>query len=224
MLFLAVFCGFLAEYQLEHTIEHNREEQFMAAMVRDLELDTAQLVEIADFRVDRVKKIDSIISFLVLHSSNTIPLGQHKPIRQISGHRGFFSNSGTIDQLKNSGGLRLIRKRNVVDSIEAYDQYLKRMILRDRYEVEVINRNTEIVEKLFDGRILLKIHADTSYFKKLPPFSDTPIPIRSEYVGEYLNQLYNVRSLVRANLSLQALMKQKAINLISMIKEAYKLK
>ena len=25
MLFLAVFCGFLAEYQLEHTIEHNRE-------------------------------------------------------------------------------------------------------------------------------------------------------------------------------------------------------
>jgi hypothetical protein len=27
MLFLAVFCGFLAEYQLEHKIEKNREKQ-----------------------------------------------------------------------------------------------------------------------------------------------------------------------------------------------------
>ncbi len=29
MLFLAVFCGFLAEYQLEHKIEKDREKQFM---------------------------------------------------------------------------------------------------------------------------------------------------------------------------------------------------
>ena len=29
MLFLAVFCGFLAEYQLEHTIEKDREKQYI---------------------------------------------------------------------------------------------------------------------------------------------------------------------------------------------------
>jgi len=29
MLFLAVFCGFLAEYKLEHIIEHQREEQYI---------------------------------------------------------------------------------------------------------------------------------------------------------------------------------------------------
>jgi hypothetical protein len=29
MLFLAVFCGFLAEYQLEHIIENSREKQFI---------------------------------------------------------------------------------------------------------------------------------------------------------------------------------------------------
>ncbi len=33
MLFLAVFCGFLAEYQLEHVIENNREKQFMPPSV-----------------------------------------------------------------------------------------------------------------------------------------------------------------------------------------------
>ncbi len=41
MLFLAVFCGFLAEYQLEHVIENNREKQFMRSMVEDLEKDIA---------------------------------------------------------------------------------------------------------------------------------------------------------------------------------------
>ena len=30
MLFLAVFCGFLAEYQLEHKIERDREKKFQA--------------------------------------------------------------------------------------------------------------------------------------------------------------------------------------------------
>ena len=29
MLFLAVFCGFLAEYQLEHKIEKDREKQYI---------------------------------------------------------------------------------------------------------------------------------------------------------------------------------------------------
>jgi len=41
MLFLAVFCGFLAEYQLEHKIEKDREEVYMKNMLADLRSDTA---------------------------------------------------------------------------------------------------------------------------------------------------------------------------------------
>ena len=36
MLFLAVFCGFLAEYKLEQTIERHREKEYMQLMVEDL--------------------------------------------------------------------------------------------------------------------------------------------------------------------------------------------
>ncbi len=32
MLFLAVFCGFLAEYQLEHVIEHQKETKLMQTL------------------------------------------------------------------------------------------------------------------------------------------------------------------------------------------------
>lgn len=40
MLFLAVFCGFLAEYQLEHKIEKDRQIQFIKSHSSDLIDDT----------------------------------------------------------------------------------------------------------------------------------------------------------------------------------------
>src|SRR6187200_1059208 len=45
MLFLAVFCGFLAENQREHFIEHKREKQYAASLLEDLRKDTADLNE-----------------------------------------------------------------------------------------------------------------------------------------------------------------------------------
>jgi len=43
MLFLAVFCGFLAEYQLEHKIEKDRELQFIKSLTTDLQDDITSL-------------------------------------------------------------------------------------------------------------------------------------------------------------------------------------
>jgi hypothetical protein len=40
MLFLAAFCGFLAEYQLEHKIEKNREKEFAKALYAELLIDS----------------------------------------------------------------------------------------------------------------------------------------------------------------------------------------
>ena len=45
MLFLAVLCGSLAEYGLEHKIENDREKVFIKTMISDLEEDTALLAE-----------------------------------------------------------------------------------------------------------------------------------------------------------------------------------
>ena len=40
MLFLAVFCGFLAEYQLEHKIEKDREKEYAGALYDELLADS----------------------------------------------------------------------------------------------------------------------------------------------------------------------------------------
>src|SRR5688572_31875454 len=65
MLFLAVFCGFLAEYQLEHKIEKSREKQFMQWLVRDLKADTANLRWLIQFREDRYVMYDSLINSFI---------------------------------------------------------------------------------------------------------------------------------------------------------------
>lgn len=61
MLFLAVFCGFLAEYKLEHTIEHNREKEFVKSMIEDSQLDTASIQHV--IRQKKMQKLysDSLI-------------------------------------------------------------------------------------------------------------------------------------------------------------------
>ena len=52
MLFLAVFCGFLAENLREKNVEHHREKQFIASMIKDIEADIIQLHE--DLRIPLV--------------------------------------------------------------------------------------------------------------------------------------------------------------------------
>ena len=61
MLFLAVFCGFLAEYQLEHKIEKDRERQYMVTMIEDLRSDSTMLESNIRKRTSRINMMDSLV-------------------------------------------------------------------------------------------------------------------------------------------------------------------
>ena len=60
MLFLAVFCGFLAEYQLEHKIERDREKEYMASLYEDLKTDTLNLSALLKSTRDDIANNDSM--------------------------------------------------------------------------------------------------------------------------------------------------------------------
>jgi hypothetical protein len=223
MLFLAVFCGFLAENQREHYVEHKREKQFMVSLVKDLEMDTLALSSVRKFRRHRLRITDSLIIFFSRYSPGPVPVYGYVLARRLGGHQGFYQSSGTPDQLKNSGGLRLIRKRNVVDSIESYDQEIRRLILRDAYESNYGFEQMHILNKVFDGKTLLKIYADTTYFHQQPPDSSLRVKMNEEYIDEYLNGLITFHSLVEANMNLFQEVKDKATRLLSLIKKEYRL-
>ena len=221
MLFLAVFCGFLAEYQLEHKIERDREKEFMASLVKDLESDTAQFNSIKRFRISKIQTLDSSLFYFALNDGKAFTLRQMKFTD--FGLKGFYQNSGTLDQLKNAGGFRLIRKRNIVDSISAYDQQIKRINLRDKYETDMYIEYEQVLNKIFDGRLLAKIYADTAFFGKTPPSLETNITLREEYVGEFLNKTINLNTSTKGNLNLQETIKSRAERLIALIKKEYHL-
>lgn len=223
MLFLAVFCGFLAENFREHYVEKRHEKQFMISLIKDLELDTSQLNRIQRFRQDRLTDIDSLTVFFSASDPKKVPLNKYTLIRLLLGSINFFQNSGTLDQLKNSGGLRLIQNRSIVDSIEAYDQQIKRIAVRDHFESELGSENIQLVGKLFKNNVALKIRADTMLFgKHMAAHED--IPINGEYLDEYLNHLMAFQDLIKANLDVQIIIKNRAINLIALIKKEYHLK
>ncbi|MEO5947207.1 MAG: hypothetical protein ABIP79_10365, partial [Chitinophagaceae bacterium] len=60
MLFLAVFCGFLAEYQLEHKIEQDREKAYMKGIVENLKYDIIRCKINAQLNIEQGLGRDSL--------------------------------------------------------------------------------------------------------------------------------------------------------------------
>jgi hypothetical protein len=104
MLFLAVFCGFLAENQREHYIEHLREKQYMQSMLQDLQTDTAPMKKVYRLALIQKSQMDSLIGLgnigpVSEESISIFYMLQGKTTRFLNIH----FEDGTSSQLKNAG-------------------------------------------------------------------------------------------------------------------------
>ena len=150
MLFLAVFCGFLAENQREHFVEHQREKQFMRSLMEDLETDTVELKRAMSKADSVIRYSDSVLVFLSSYKiSNQVPIHFVSFVGK-AGQRQFLINTDrTSSQLKNSGAMRLIRKKIVSDLILKYWKQIDETdISLDRYMV-YRNSSRELVFKMW---------------------------------------------------------------------------
>ena len=125
MLFLAVFCGFLAEYQLEHKIEKDRAKQYIVSFFDDLKYDTAHLTQV----INSYKNKEAILKLIsACHDSVLAKKSCKTCLNNLyDNSKGFFelrTSDRTLQQLKNAGGLRLL-KSDDADSIIAYDNLLR---------------------------------------------------------------------------------------------------
>ena len=128
MLFLAVFCGFLAENQREHMIEHKREKKYARTLYEDLKVDTALLAATIQERNFIIPKIDSFR--LLVHSKeiDEIPAGTWTYYGRFPTRNTAISlQDATLHQLLSSGALRLFRKQHVANAIAQYDQASRNM-------------------------------------------------------------------------------------------------
>lgn len=124
MLFLAVFCGFLAEYQLEHKIEKERGIKYIRSFCEDLRADTTRFANIIRQYEDKVKALEGMSDCydrIAINRSDN-----HCLISLISHSMGFtdlLPTDRTLHQLKNAGGFRLLNDRDA-DSIFKYDRII----------------------------------------------------------------------------------------------------
>ena len=223
MLFLAVFCGFLAENFREHQVEHQREKQFIQSLIRDVDMDTVRLHAIIINRDERMVNLDSLITLINLPDAA-------KYSRYIYHHGSyatrmtfrFYSNDGTMQQLKNAGNLRLIRKQLLRDSIMSYDVASRLMLQSGNWEEEIMETYRVIAQEIFDGVEMEKTRDEDNNVIRLdynPPFRNNKDAIfRLSY------RIHMLKNFNRSNRKANRDLLQKADNLLALLKKEYQLK
>ena len=221
MLFLAVFCGFLAEYQLEHKIEKDREWQFMNSLYQDLKTDTMNMSDLLKSTKDDVANYDSLFDIFKIkkylkETSNTYYYG-----RKLVTFRTFYPTDGTLTQLENSGGLRLIRSRTIVDSIQSYKQaisYLKSIqdFQRDHFELA-----RSLMGKIFDANVFDIMMGDGSNPVSRPEKNYPLMP----FTAAELNDFHIPMSFIKRNKITQigfiTRLQKKASDLMKLLQDKY---
>lgn len=156
MLFFAVSLGFLAENLREHYIEQEREKQYMESFVADLDSDLVNLKEGIPRKVARLQAIDTVFRYFLEHKDvNEVPAIIIKKMKRTAWDRSYVRNSTTINQLKNSGGLRLIRNKKVADSIAYYDwRWSRSDYWHDNY-MSMQKDNGTLNEKIIDANDII---------------------------------------------------------------------
>ena len=163
MLFLAVFCGFLAENFREHNVEHLRAKEFAKSLVQDLQNDTTAInaqkksseifIAITDSLLESSKKRlegrnAAEFSFYTRFTYWTIPISW---------------NRATFEQIKNSGNLRYFKNYKLLEKLMKYDGLVNEIETEFRNHQARGNMLLNQIDKIIEP----EIHHDLSMYTLL---------------------------------------------------------
>ncbi len=199
MLFLAVFCGFLAEYQLEQTIERHREKEYATLLKKDLENDTIQINGVVHQLEKIAASMDSISSSVYQGvSGNKVPgsFYYHSQIGTISPI--VLWNDATLIQLTQSGNLRYFRNHELVNKISAYysrQSYVRNLNNGDRERREkTLAIRSRILNNHYYKYYSTVLPGDTLYLmpdslmKNMFPIQCSDPQLLNEYANSFENR------------------------------------
>jgi hypothetical protein len=188
MLFLAVFCGFLAENQREHMIEHKREKQYIVSMIEDLKADTTKLGFIVHDNQSLNAPLDSL-----LHHFDEINKGFNNSFSRnlyaLNGFEDFHPTDRTIQQLKSAGNMRLIRNMAASDSVMEYDAAVQDVLIETaslgiRYE----HISNSIIE-IFDYQKMNKLFRTKGRSEFKASKENFLLTNESSILGKFYNEI-----------------------------------
>ncbi len=132
MIFLAVTLGFLAENLREHIAEKKKEKEYIHGFIADLKSDTAKLSGVIIFYQQILPLMDSTRKhFSLLQKPGALRTVMTLQL-SMAGFKDFIYTDATLQQIKSSGGMLLIRKKATVDSLLSYDAKVKAALINER--------------------------------------------------------------------------------------------
>jgi hypothetical protein len=151
MLFLAVFCGFLAENFRETLVNKEKAHHYIQNMVADLKADTADVNFAIYYNQLWSDHLDSALQVPIdrLKDINTQDTFYYHFLPYYSWLQPFVQNDNTITQLK-TGGFNFIRNEEVVDSINLVYNFYRNASFNNEYNYtcywEVVHKAQELMD------------------------------------------------------------------------------
>ncbi len=221
MLFLAVFCGFLAENQREHFMESQRAKKFAAALIEDLRGDTAEIHLNKKTIEGFFKSANIVLSELKRPRSF-----QNDTVLQTIGVEGLFEfnffdpQMGNYEQMKNSGALRYF-KYDLISMLTRYEANAKRLLLqKDEYLAFFDNIITPFIINTLNTDFTIALKKKES-FKEGSVFISEP---DRESINKWKNIIYVTRRRQEIEMDGIEIHEKWALELIDELRKTYHLK
>jgi hypothetical protein len=221
MLFLAVFCGFLAENYRGNMVDKQQEKQFIQSYIEDLKSDTATIRQTLVFRKLKMIQMDSLMLLLrnqtIKGHENELYFFGRSLVRSVW----FQNNDRTFAQLKNSGALRLIRNEQATDSIMAYQKLVERLITNHEDDRTERYNAFPVISQIFNPFVFDQMVTANGIQR---PTDNPPLrsydPALQQDLAFCIHQLKGSTFLIEGRL---AQLNDKAIRLIALLNKEYNL-
>jgi hypothetical protein len=225
MLFLAVTLGFFVENQREHFIENKRERQYIQSFYEDLTADERDLQSNTNFLRAQARQADSLHALMknitTKQPANLVYMYLRGVIRGTAGL--LYPNDKTIVQLRNAGGMRLIKNKGVSDSMALY--YREVELIRVLSQEGQVNKaslrekstpllNADDYAKVVDSNSAIINPSETIYLRQADP----------EVINSCLIEVNRIKTLNGGIAIRIQRLKERAARIKDFIKKEYHLK
>ncbi|MCL6257673.1 hypothetical protein M3O96_01145 [Aquiflexum sp. TKW24L] len=222
MLFLAVFCGFLAENYRESLSVQKIEKEYILSLIEDLKTDTTNLSLYTSFRKEKSVLMDSLAGMILSEERSSVGNQIYFLARQVFNEQAFIYSDGTIQQLKNAGNLRLLRKRNVVNELLKYEKKVKVLEEWDENDNRTKSTFREMGGRVFHSAELNKT-MDANMKFVMPTTNPKLITHDFGVINEIAFQIHYLSKMTKGNSLRAESLKSDAAHLLELIQMEYKL-
>lgn len=219
MLFAAVFCGFMAENWREHYIENKRTKILAASLYEDIRQDTANLNYALKFSKEKIDSVDAAIRMFHLPFDQWNDTLIYTNVNIATRVYPFERTTGTYEQIKASGSLRYF-KQTIVNLFNAYDVQANKVLAREDIDIKFIleqlmphllkHMNSEISAQI---RFNQPISGELYYSK-----------MDKENIRLIINHLLVIKVARQRAVQEYESLFQRAVNVLTVLKQSYNLK